>query len=101
MFTGNRPRVSFKTQFKVAKEKQRHLDFEDIAMTVGSNNNGRQVVIRGRNRNNFNTSASRARGRNSPLPPRMSNKYVVRPAQLNIGEASWYKVVVSIIILTY
>ncbi|XP_051167579.1 nuclear RNA export factor 1-like [Leptopilina boulardi] len=94
VFTGNRPRVSFKTQFKVAKEKQRHLDFEDIAMTVGSNNNGRQVVIRGRNRNNFNTSASRARGRNSPLPPRMSNKYVVRPAQLNIGEASWYKVVI-------
>ncbi|XP_043478525.1 nuclear RNA export factor 1-like [Leptopilina heterotoma] len=94
VFGGNRPRVSFKTQFKASKEKQRHLDFEDIAMTVGGNNNGRQVVVRGRGRNNYNTSASRVRGRNSPLPPRMSNKYVVRPAQLNLGEVSWYKVII-------
>ena len=103
-----RPRVSFKNQAKPSKERNRHLDIafkhhldDDITMSVGSNNNGRQVVFRGRGRGNYNTSASRMRGRNSPLPHRMSNKFPLRSPQLALCESNWYKVTVSISIYSY
>ena len=102
VFANNRARVvSFKAQSKPGKEKHRimelafkqHLD-DDVQMNVGSNNNGRQVIVRGRGRGNYN-SGSRMRGRNSPLPQRMTNK-VSRPISLGLGDSNWYRVTVSI-----
>lgn len=94
---GNRLRVSFKTQ-RPNKDIRRNINManldEDIPMTMSSNNNSRQVVIRERGR------GGSSRGRNSPLPSRnfhggQPTGSRLRPSRL--GESDWYKICVSII----
>lgn len=92
-YLGNRPRVSFKTQARPARDMPRSLALacldEDVQMATSSTNNNRQTMIRGRDR-------GMQRGRNSPLPHRRFRGGLAAPrARLPIGEPSWYKVTVS------
>ncbi|XP_032683764.1 nuclear RNA export factor 1-like [Odontomachus brunneus] len=89
---GNRLRVSFKTQ-RPSKEIRRNLNLanldEDIPMTMSSNNNARQVIIRERTRGGC------SRGRNSPLPSRNfqgGQPTGSRMRQPRLGESDWYKI---------
>lgn len=97
---GNRLRVSFKTQ-RPNKEMRRNLNLanldEDIPMTMGSNNNARQIIIRERGRGGC------SRGRNSPLPSRFQGGQPTgsRLRQPRLGESDWYKICVSIIYIHF
>ncbi|XP_015594371.1 nuclear RNA export factor 1 [Cephus cinctus] len=94
---GTRPRVSFKNHARPIRDRQRyaemaiknHLD-DDILMALGANNNnnGRQVIMRGRGRGT-------SQGRNSPLPPRgLRGGMLQRSRPMGLVEANWYKVLI-------
>lgn len=90
--TYNRPRVSFKTQARPARDVPRSLALacldEDVQMATSSNNNNRQVIITGRNRGT-------QRGRNSPVPNRRFRMGLVpRLKRIPLGEPSWYKITI-------
>ncbi|KAK2586874.1 hypothetical protein KPH14_009811 [Odynerus spinipes] len=88
---GNRRRVSFKPQGRSGRDIPRSLALaldDDIPMAGTSNNNNRQVIVRGRNR-------GLSRGRNSPLPHReFRSGLSSRPQQVPAGETNWYKVTI-------
>lgn len=91
---GNRRRVSFKPQGRSGRDISRSLTLaldDDIPMAGSSNNNNRQVIVRGRNR-------GLSRGRNSPLPHRALRSGTLSMSQsLPAGETSWYKITVNIL----
>lgn len=91
---GNRRRVSFKPQGRSGREISRSLTLaldDDIPLAGSSNNNNRQVIVRGRNR-------GLSRGRNSPLPHRALRSGSLSTSQsLPAGETSWYKITVNIL----
>lgn len=94
LYLGNRPRVSFKTQARPARDVPRGLALacldEDVQMATSSNNNNRQVIMTGRNR-------GIQRGRNSPVPQRRFRMGLApRIRQFPIGDSNWYKITVSI-----
>ncbi|CAL7946484.1 unnamed protein product [Xylocopa violacea] len=91
-YLGNRPRVSFKTQARPVRDIPRSLAIacldEDVQMATSSNNNNRQVIIRGRDR-------GMQRGRNSPVPPRkFRGRMFQRLNQHPLGESTCYKVTI-------
>ncbi|KOC68173.1 Nuclear RNA export factor 1 [Habropoda laboriosa] len=97
-YLGSRPRVSFKTQARPTRDEPRGLALacldEDVQMATSSNNNNRQVIIRGRDR-------GMQRGRNSPVPHRrFRSGPAPRMRQLGINwhklpiEANWYKITI-------
>lgn len=91
---GNRRRVSFKPQGRLGRDVSRSLTLaldDDIPMAGTSNNNNRQVIVRGRNR-------GLSRGRNSPLPHRAIRTGILStPQSLPAGETNWYKITVNIL----
>ncbi|XP_003707929.1 nuclear RNA export factor 1 isoform X2 [Megachile rotundata] len=91
-YIGNRPRVSFKTQARPTRDIPRSLALacldEDVQMATSSNNNNRQVIIRGRDR-------GMQRGRNSPLPHRrFRGGLAAGMRRLPLGEPNWYKITI-------
>ncbi|XP_017875775.1 nuclear RNA export factor 1-like [Ceratina calcarata] len=95
-YFGHRPRVSFKTQSRPSRDMPRNLALaclddltsEDVPMANSSNNNNRQVIMRGRDR-------GIQRGRNSPVPHRrFRGGPLSRARQLPLGETSWYKITI-------
>ncbi|KAL2737440.1 nuclear RNA export factor 1-like isoform X1 [Vespula maculifrons] len=88
---GNRRRVSFKPQGRLGRDVSRSLTLaldDDIPMAGTSNNNNRQVIVRGRNR-------GLSRGRNSPLPHRAIRTGILStPQSLPAGETNWYKITI-------
>ncbi|XP_043803454.1 nuclear RNA export factor 1-like [Apis laboriosa] len=90
LYLGNRPRVSFKTQARPARDVPRGLALacldEDVQMATSSNNNNRQVIMTGRNR-------GIQRGRNSPVPHRRF-RMAPRIRQFPIGDSNWYKIII-------
>lgn len=100
-FGGARPRVSFKTQKPNKKIKRNfglaNLD-EDIPMTMNSNNNTKQVIIRERGYRDG------CRGRNSPLPSRhfQAGQFIGPRIRTNLlGDSDWYRILVNIISALY
>lgn len=92
LYLGNRPRVSFKTQARPARDVPRGLALacldEDVQMATSSNNNNRQVIMTGRNR-------GIQRGRNSPVPHRRFRMGLApRIRQFPIGDSNWYKITI-------
>ncbi|CAK9805827.1 Nuclear RNA export factor 1 [Anthophora quadrimaculata] len=90
LYFASRPRVSFKTQARPVRNVPRGLTLdEDVQMATSSNNNNRQVVVRGRDR-------GMQRGRNSPVPYRRFRVGgpTSRMKQLSIGASNWYKITI-------
>ncbi|XP_029051984.1 nuclear RNA export factor 1-like [Osmia bicornis bicornis] len=91
-YLGNRPRVSFKTQARPTRDIPRSLALacldEDVQMATSSNNNNRQVIIRGRDR-------GMQRGRNSPLPHRRFRGGIAAGIRrYPVGDPNWYKIAI-------
>ncbi|KAG7199785.1 hypothetical protein KM043_000448 [Ampulex compressa] len=91
-YLGSRPRVSFKTQARSSREIPRSLALacldDDVPMATSSNNNARQVIVRGRDR-------GAPRGRNSPLPHRgFRGGPALSRSRLSASEGTWYKITI-------